>query len=79
METTFVWASVGLSIMLLVPVVMEFFKRNLPVLFGIVMTLTTLYLLAPSSPEIRAVWVPLSHLPVEFVNQMIQFLSRWFH
>lgn len=58
-----VWTSVTVGVLLLVPLVVEFFKRNLPVLFGITMALLTMQLLAPHSTEIQAVWVPLSQMP----------------
>jgi hypothetical protein len=82
MESTFVWASVwtsvAFSIFLVVPVVLEFFKRNLPILFGIVLTLAMMYLMAPNSPEIREAWLPLSQVPGNLVNQIYYLLSRIF-
>jgi hypothetical protein len=80
MESTFVWASVwtsiAFSIFLVVPVAVEFFKRNLPILFGLSLALAMMYLMAPSSPEIRAAWLPLSQVPGNLVNQVFYLISR---
>ncbi len=72
METTFVssgmWASMLLGSLLLVPVILEFFKKNLPICFGLTTTLITIYCLTPYSAGAREVWTPISHIPQGFVE-----------
>ncbi len=80
MEATIVWAGVWtgvtVSSFLIIPIIIEFCKRNLPIFFGIVMTVLALYLLAPASPEIRAVWVPLSQLPATLLISVGELFSK---
>ena len=63
MELTLVstgfWASVMVGGLLLVPVIIEFFKRNLPICLGLSVTLLTLCSLSPNNPAARAVWTPI--------------------
>lgn len=66
MESTLVWAGMWTSItvsgLLLIPVVLEFCKRNLPICFGITLALLTLYALTPYSAGARTAWAPLTHM-----------------
>ena len=65
MEATLVWAgtwtTITVSGLLLIPVLLEFCKRNLPICFGLALTLLTLYALTPYSAGARAVWAPFTH------------------
>jgi hypothetical protein len=80
METTLVWAgvwtSLTVSFVLLGPVILTFCKRNLPMCFGLLMTLTGLYALAPYSAGARAVWIPLTQIPIEILKDLIALFSR---
>lgn len=66
MESTLVWAGMWTSItvsgLLLIPVILEFCKRNLPICFGITLTLLTLYALTPYSAGARSAWAPFAHM-----------------
>ena len=60
MESTLVWAGMWTSItagtLLLIPVLVEFFKRNLPICFGVALTLATIYTMTPYSVEAENAW-----------------------
>lgn len=78
MESTLVWAgmwtSITISGLLLIPVILEFCKRNLPICFGLTVTLLTLYVLTPYSAGARAVWSPIEHL-AETVSNSVHSLT----
>lgn len=76
METTFVWTGIAVGGVLLIPLLLEFFKRNLPVLFGLIMFLLTLYWLSPHSPQIRAVWEPISKVPAGVATEVTGLVHR---
>lgn len=68
MEATLVWAgtwtAVTTGILLLIPIILEFFKRNIPVCFGITLTLISIYTLTPYSEEARNAWSSITYYPV---------------
>lgn len=69
MEATMVWTgTVTIGGILLVPVLLEFFKRNLSICFGLLMTLFTIYCLTPYSAGARGVWSPISKIPAEMAQ-----------
>lgn len=67
MEATLVWAgtwtAVTTGVLLLIPLILEFFKRNVPVCFGITITLISIYSLTPYSEEARNAWSSITHYP----------------
>ena len=67
MESTLVWAgmwtSITAGILLLIPVLVEFFKRNLPICFGVALTLVTIYTMTPYSVEAENAWSAIIHSP----------------
>lgn len=67
MEATLVWAgmwtSITAGILLLIPVIFEFFKRNIPICFGVALTLTTIYTMTPYSTEAENAWNSITHYP----------------
>ncbi len=68
-----VWTSIVVSSMLLVPIILEFCKRNLPICFGLFTTLLTIYCLAPYSAGAREVWTPISKIP----TGLVQTIQEW--
>jgi hypothetical protein len=70
-----VWTSILLSGILVIPVILEFCKRNLPICFGLLTTLLTLYCLTPYSAGAREVWTPISKIPVEFIQTINELVS----
>jgi hypothetical protein len=76
MESSLVWTSVwtGLTVgvLILIPLVLEFCKRNLPVVFGLTLVFLIGYAFSPTIPEIRLFWVPFSQLPVHLVVALAQ-------
>lgn len=79
MEATLVWAGVWGSItvsgFLLVPIVLEFFKRNTPICFGLFMTVLGLYILMPYSAGARTLWTPISQIPSNILNALVALFS----
>jgi hypothetical protein len=67
MEATLAWAgmwtAVTIGMLLLIPIVLEFCKRNVPICVGIVLTLISIYTLTPYSPEARNAWGSITHYP----------------
>lgn len=60
---TGIWVGFAVSVLLLVPVILEFGKRNLPVLFGVVVFVLVLRGLSNQSPEMQSLWLQLKLLP----------------
>ncbi|HEY9746099.1 MAG TPA: hypothetical protein V6C99_07765, partial [Oculatellaceae cyanobacterium] len=58
-----VWISFAVGSVILAPVVLEFSKRNLPVLFGLIIFLWSVRVLSLESPEMQALWVQLQQIP----------------
>jgi hypothetical protein len=67
MEATLVsagiWTSITAGVLLLIPVIIEFCKRNIPICFGIALTLTTIYTMTPYSVEADNAWNSITHYP----------------
>lgn len=57
------WASFGVGVVLLTPIILEFGKRNLPLLFGIVAFVFVLRGLSTQSPEMQTLWLQLQQIP----------------
>lgn len=76
MDTTLVFAG-GTVIggILLIPALMAFLKRNLPICFGLATTLLTIYCLAPYSAGAREVWTPISKIPADLAHIASGILS----
>lgn len=70
---TGMWASILVSGFLVIPVLLEFFKRNLPICFGLLATVLTIYCLTPYSAGARQVWTPFNKAQVGIV-QVVQAL-----
>jgi hypothetical protein len=70
-----VWTSIVVSGMLVIPIILEFCKRNLPICFGLLTTLLTIYCLAPYSAGAREVWTPISKIPAELVQTINELVS----
>lgn len=71
---TSLWVSFGVGIVLLVPIILEFSKRNLPVLFGVVAFVLVIRGMSPHSPEIQTVWQQMAQVPqamYAFIRQML--------
>lgn len=76
MDTTLVWTG-GTVIggILLVPTLMTFLKRNLPLCFGLATTLLTIYCLTPYSAGARDVWEPISKIPAALAQMGSGFIN----
>lgn len=70
------WTSILVSGMLLIPVILEFFKRNMPICFGLLITLLAIYCLAPYSAGAREVWTPISKIPVDLMQAVNGLVSH---
>lgn len=73
--STGIWISLGVGGMLLVPVLLEFAKRNLPILFGVIIFLLALQTLAPHSPEIHSLWSQIGQIPGIFYGLTSQLIA----
>jgi hypothetical protein len=67
---TGIWVSFAVGMMLLVPVILEFGKRNLPVLFGVVAFILVLRGLSSQSPEMHSLWLQLTQIPYALYNSI---------
>lgn len=72
MEATLMLTGLTVGGFLVFPVVAEYIRRHLPILVGAAILLVGLYLAAPYSPEIRAVWFPISQLPTVFLTAVYE-------
>jgi hypothetical protein len=81
MEATWVWAGVWTSVtisgLLIAPAFLEFCKRNLPICFGMIMTLLGLYLLAPYSAGGRGVWGILLQVPTDLLTSLFTLCQHF--
>ncbi len=72
MESTLAWTGMWTSILVsgvvVIPVLIEFFKRNLPIGFGLLATILTIYCLTPYSAGARQVWSPLNKAQVSMIH-----------
>ncbi len=79
MESTLAWTGMWTSILvsgfLIVPVLLEFFKRNLPICFGLLATILTIYCLAPYSAGARQVWSPFNKAQVGMTHAVQELFS----
>ena len=79
MESTLAWTGMWTSILvsgfLIVPVLLEFFKRNLPICFGLLATILTIYCLTPYSAGARQVWNPFNKVQVGVTHAVQELFS----
>lgn len=73
-----VWISFAVGSVILAPVVLEFSKRNLPVLFGLIIFLWSVRVLSLESPEMQALWVQLQQIPALIQSVLQQFVASLF-
>lgn len=75
MESTLTWTGMWTSIivsgLLIIPVVLEFMKRNFPICLGLIITILTLYCLTPYSAGARQAWAPINKAQTGF-HQAVQ-------
>jgi hypothetical protein len=79
MESTLAWTGLWTSILVsglvVITVLIEFCKRNLPICFGILATLLTIYCLTPYSAGARQVWSPLNKAQVSVTHAVQEFFN----
>ncbi|WMU93245.1 hypothetical protein EMOOHJMP_00051 [Microcystis phage MaAM05] len=79
MESTLAWTGLWTSILVsglvVITVLIEFCKRNLPICFGLLATLLTIYCLTPYSAGARQVWSPLNKVQVSVTHAVQEFFN----
>lgn len=60
---TGIWVCCAVVLVILTPIVLEFSKRNLPVVFGVILFILVLHGLSDQSPEMQSLWFKLKLVP----------------
>jgi hypothetical protein len=75
---TGIWLSFAVGTMLLTPVILEFGKRNLPVLFGVVIFILVIRSFSDQFPEMHSLWLQLGQIPTLLYNLVSPVFEQWF-